>query len=188
MGFASYLEDINSRLTRIEEIVHHHNKSNDKKIDINEYFKLRREILTVIERVRLYIDRDIDLIENGELRKQNRGLQAGITKLEKEIAQLKTIKHQIDNDIADKDRQLLRAVEESHSLKKESNSLKNQVSHGAELRMGQKKTERNLSESLLDFTRLFQTMSEIIKSNAWHKDKEKIKQLESLIKTGMRKS
>lgn len=152
MGFASYLEDINSRITTIERIANNHSTSNYKRVN-----------------------------EGEELRRQNQSLQIVVVKLRKEIADLQGVMQQVNKEYAMKDSQLNSELAKTDVLKK-------QVSHETSLRKDQQLAGRNWSELVLDFKHLFQGMSEITKSNAWHKDKARVKQLESLIESGLRKN
>lgn len=153
MGFASYLEDINSKIAAIEEIVSEHSKRSHKS-DVNK---------------------------PRELRKQNERTEDVINKLRKEIMNLQTIIQKIKKESAEKGFLLRREQGKADSLSK-------RVSEQSDLRKAHEKTGLDLSELVIDFTHLFQSMSEITKSNAWHKDRSKIKQLESLIKTGLRRN
>jgi FtsZ-binding cell division protein ZapB len=181
MGFASYLEDINVRLGRIEEIIKDHNTASDKKIDINDYFELRKEVLKVMGKVRPYIERDIDIVENGELRKTITDFQVEIENLKKHNEQLTKSNKQLDIDLHEKNERLARTIEDLTMSRK-------QMREEADLRQSHKQVQHDYSELLLEFSSLFQHMKDITKSNDWFKNKENLKQLEILINNGLRKT
>lgn len=92
---------------------------------------------------------------------------------------MKGVLQQVSKEYAVKDGQLQRELEKTDSLRKK-------VSDEKSLRMDYEKTGLDQSELVLDYRNRFQGLSEITKSNAWYKDKSKIKQLESIIEASLR--
>lgn len=90
MGFASYLEDIVSRVTTIERIANDSSTTSYKRVN-----------------------------ENEELRKQNQRLQGGIVSLRKEIGELQKVMQQIKKEYTVKDSLLQREVQKTDDLRKE---------------------------------------------------------------------
>jgi peptidoglycan hydrolase CwlO-like protein len=153
MGYASYLEDIISKVSAIEGLVEEQKRPTDKS-ELGKY---------------------------GGLKKKDERLEDVTNRLRKEITDLQTLLQKIKKESA----------ERGFLLRKEqgkSNSLSIKIDQESDLRKLQEKTERDLSDLVIDFQRLFQSMNDIAKSNAWYKDKSKVKQIESLIESGLRRN
>lgn len=153
MGFASYLEDITSKITTIEGIVNEHGNPSYKR----------------------------EASKRDQSRQQNERFEDIINRLRKEIADLQTIIQQIKKDSAEK----------GFLLRKEqgkTDSLSRKIYKESDLRKAHEKTGLDLSGLVFDFKNLFQAMNEITKSNAWYKDRAKIKGLESLIEIGLKRN